>query len=154
MVNQVVSIATRTRKKSPAKKAPPKRKGREVKQTRFERGLTYTMAAFIPVMSLVIARSSGVLLTQGYPVLAGFGGFIAVMVLSVSLPHLAHAIGLVTASHQRVSWALAVAFDLGIVFAELTHSIGPDDLRILTLGMLISLTSMSAVLNGIAFTRR
>jgi len=130
-----------------------KSRGKEVKQSRFERTLTYIMAGFIPALSLTLARVAGLLHVGEFPYLSGFAAFIAITVLSVSLPHLAHAVKLITCSSKRVSWALAVAFDCGIVLSELVHATGPQNLHWVALGMLIALSCMSAVLNAIAFTR-
>jgi cation transport ATPase len=138
---------------SKAKRAR-KAHGKEVRQTRFERGLTITMAGFIPLLSLTLSRVTGVLFSNDQAPLAAFAAVITVTVLSVSLPHLAHAINLITQSGRRVSWALAVAFDLGIVLAEMVHVSGPTSLTAVSIIMLAALSIMSAVLNGIAFTRR
>lgn len=127
--------------------------GKEVRQTRFERGLTMTMAGFIPLLSLTLSRVAGVLFSNDQFELAAFAAVITVTVLSVSLPHLAHAIALITQSGRRVAWALAVAFDLGIVLAEMVHVSNTAGLTEVALVMLAALSLMSAVLNGIAFTR-
>jgi hypothetical protein len=145
----VVKLPTAAKTKVRARKAH----GKEVRQTRFERGLTITMAGFIPLLSLTLSRVAGVLFSEGSFALAAFAGVISVTVLSVSLPHLAHAIGLITQSSRRVSWALAIAFDLGIVLAEMVHVNGTPGLTEVAVIMLFALSLMSAVLNGIAFTR-
>lgn len=111
------------------------------------------MAAFIPGLSLTLSRVAGVLFSEGYVPLAAFAALITVTVLSVSLPHLAHAVRLITQSSNRVSWALAITFDLGIVLSELTHVAGPASLNSIAVLMLVALSVMSAVLNSIAFTR-
>lgn len=140
--------------KTSASKRARKAHGKEVRQTRFERGLTITMAAFIPLLSLTLSRVAGTLFSDGKLELAAFASVITVTVLSVSLPHLAHAIALITQSGRRVSWALAIAFDLGIVLAEMVHVSGTAGLTEVAIIMLVALSVMSAVLNGIAFTRR
>lgn len=145
----VVKLPTAAKTKVRARKAH----GKEVRQTRFERGLTVTMAGFIPLLSLTLSRIAGVLFSDGNTELAAFAAVITVTVLSVSLPHLAHAIGLITQSSRRVSWALAVAFDLGIVLAEMVHVSGTAGLTEVALILLVALSVMSGVLNCIAFTR-
>lgn len=139
----------------PAKKSPRKRTPRAVvARTNFDRWLTLTMAAFIPLMSLTTSRLAGVLYLDDSVELSALASVITLTVLSVSLPHLAHAIRLVTTSSKRVSWALAVAFDAGIVLAELVEVAGSPSLRGVAWAMLLALGVMSAVLNAIAFRRR
>jgi hypothetical protein len=139
----------------PSKKTPRKRAPRAaVVRNTFDRWLTLTMAAFIPLMSLVTSRFAGVLYIDEHVELAGLAAVITLTVLSVSLPHLAHAIRLVTTSSKRVSWALAIAFDAGIVLAELIEVAGSPSLRSYAWTMLLALGVMSAVLNAIAFRRR
>lgn len=142
----------------PAKKSSRKRAPRAPRvpaaRTNFDRWLTLTMAAFIPLMSLTTSRLSGVLYLDGAIELSGLASVITLTVLSVSLPHLSHAIRLVTNSSRRVSWALAVAFDAGIVLAELVEVAGSDSLRGVAWSMLVALGVMSAILNAIAFRRR
>jgi hypothetical protein len=149
--SSVVKLPT-AHTKSSSKRAR-KAHGKEVRQTRFERGLTITMAGFIPLLSLTLSRVTGVLFTDGKFELSAFAAVITITVLSVSLPHLAHAIALITQSGRRVSWALAVAFDLGIVLAEMVHVSGTAGLTEVSIIMLVALSVMSGVLNGIAFTR-
>jgi hypothetical protein len=154
-MNKALTIApaTKASKVSPKGRRAPKAHGKEVRQTRFDRGLTLTMAGFIPLLSLTLSRVTGTLFADNRFGLATFAAVITTTVLSVSLPHLSHAIGLITQSSKRVSWALAIAFDLGIVLAEMVHVAGSASLTEVAVIILFALSVMSAVLNYIAFTR-
>jgi uncharacterized membrane protein len=150
-----MSSTTAVARPKAAKKSPRKRTPRAViARTNFDRWLTLTMAAFIPLMSLTTSRVAGVLYLDRSIELSALASVITLTVLSVSLPHLSHAIRLVTGSSRRVSWALAIAFDAGIVLAELVEVGGSPSLRGVAWTMLLALGAMSAVLNAIAFRRR
>ena len=118
----------------------------------YRRGLTVALGVFIPLMSVATSKIAGTLAGGGHFVLAAFGAAIGVAVLAVSLSHLAWAIGDVTGSGPRASWALAVALDGGIVLCELVHvAAAGAGLALVCWAVLVVVAGFSMVLNCHAF---
>jgi len=82
-------------------------------------------------------------------------GLVAVVLIALSLAHLAHGIELVTRSPQWEAWAMAVGIDLGFVALELAKITANDrtmksiahSLNVAIVATLVG----SAVLNAFAF---
>lgn len=128
----------------------------KVSQTLFESVITYTMSGVIPLFTMVCARQAGAMFAEGNLILAIVASVLALTSLAVSLSHLARAISLITKTHIVASFALAVAFDGGIVLSELLHAFGDPRnviMHALAWAMLGCLTGLSGVLNWYAFTR-
>lgn len=123
-----------------------------VKPDRFKKRLTIALGVFIPLASLAMSKVAGTLASTGYYGLAVFGLMIGVAVLAVSLGHLAWAIGDVTGSTKKQSWALATALDCGIVLCEFCNVFAADTgLEWVCWSFLAATIGFSMVLNCYAF---
>lgn len=102
---------------------------------RFKLGMTVALGVGIPLLSLAL-----------------FALGLMLAVLGVSLSHLAWAIGDITGSGPRSSWALAVALDLSLVLCELCHvyatALGLEWVCFLVMG---AVATCSMALNVYAF---
>lgn len=113
--------------------------------------MTAVMSAVIPAFCTVFALVAGTCFEQGNHVLAVLGAIAVVLALTVSMPHLGHAIQLLTNSSERASWTLAIAFDMGVVLSEMARVMGPEEIRTVMTVTLFILMALSGVLNYIAF---
>jgi hypothetical protein len=90
---------------------------------------TILIGVMLPLFSLWLSYVAGCQVQagswQGYA-LGAFAVCLMGCCLAVSLNHLAWAIGDITRSPRKASWALAVAFDLILVLGELCHVAGPS----------------------------
>ncbi len=122
--------------------------------SRLEKMITIAMGCGIPLLSLSLSRLGGHLLATGTVVLGIVALALCVTVLGVSLSHLAWAIGQITKSNFWASWCLAVAVDLSLVLAELIGVTGAaHEVEGLRLGLMVSVTVASMILNCWAFLR-
>jgi hypothetical protein len=113
--------------------------------------MTGVMSAIIPLFGTVFAMVAGHCFRAGNLGLSAMGSVAVFLSLSVSMPHLAHAISLLTKSSKRASVTLAIAFDLGVVLSEAGRVFGPQDTHtVLTISLFV-LMGLSGVLNYIAF---
>jgi hypothetical protein len=119
------------------------------------RYLTIVMGCFIPALSYFLSLSAGTMIVEGGATnytLAGFAFVLMAAVLGVSLPHLASAIRDITHSGPRLSWLLAVAFDLTLVFCELAHSLSTaHSIGWVLVAFMVATSVLSAGLNCWAF---
>lgn len=114
--------------------------------------LTRAMGALIPILSLTTTHVGGTLFRSGHLWVAAFVALVGLASLSVSLGHVAGAIRTITGSTSRVSWSLAVAFDLSLVAAELTLVTASDTgLTLVCWCIIVSVGLLSAALNTYAF---
>lgn len=122
------------------------------KPSKFKISLTITLGTAIPLLSLALSSVAGTLASKGHFALSGFAFFLMAAVLSVSLPHLAHAIGEITNSPKLASWALAIALDLSLVLCELVSTWASDSgVGGITITVTASVCVISQVLNCWAF---
>lgn len=118
---------------------------------RVKTGATVTMGAFIPLLSLGLSHAGGTLVGH-HRALAGMSFGLMGCVLVVSLSHLAWAIGDITRSPWWASWLLAVAFDLCLVFGELTNvSATAAGLGVVVTAIMVAVAGLSMFLNCWAF---
>ncbi len=108
------------RKKKPATPRTPTPKPPRI-LARFKLGMTVALGVGIPLLSLAMSRLGGSLAIGEVYLLSLLAFGLMLAVLGVSLSHLAWAIGNITRSAARPSWALAIALDLSLVLCELVH---------------------------------
>lgn len=114
--------------------------------------ITVAMGCGIPLLSLVLSHLGGSLLADGSELLGLLALVLCVSVLIVSLSHLAWAIGDITKSRTSANWCLAITVDMSLVLAELVGVFGtPEGVELLRVGLMVSVTIASMVLNCWAF---
>jgi len=118
---------------------------------RFRTGMTVALGVGIPLLSLALSKIGGTLALEGQPLLSAFAALLMLSVLTVSLSHLAWAIGNITGADKRASWALAVSLDLTLVLCELVRVFAPLDLGWVCLLLMASVAGFSMSLNVYAF---
>jgi len=135
------------------KTAKPRKARKPASKTvsRARQVITVTLGCGIPCLSLALSSIGGRLLAEGHSVLGVAALLLCATVLSVSLSHLAAAIGDITRSQLWQSWCLAGAIDLSLVLGELAGVSGFQCCIVAI--VMVSVTLVSALLNCWAFMR-
>ncbi len=146
-----VGKAKRTRAKPAGR--PVQRKAMVSAAPRLALWVTTGMGVGIPALTLSLTTVAGALATKGHGALSGAVLGVTATVLTVSLTHLAWAIGDITRSSKWASWALAIAVDLSIVLSEAVHVSAPGVCDTLSTSVMVAVTAASMALNVWAFLR-
>lgn len=114
---------------------------------------TWLLGFVVPFMSLALSNMFGAFFSIN-PIIAGCCAIGVITILSVSLPHLVTSIMDISGTPKRLAWALAIAFDSGIVLAEVALTFVAE-MPLLTRGICIAIlvgaTTISGLLNVWAF---
>jgi hypothetical protein len=155
-MDQLLNGAANRLPRAPKARKPRKAsKGKAMvpKAPRLALGITVGAGIGIPALTLGLSTMAGHLASAGHYLPAAAALAIGCTVLTVSLAHLAWAIGDITRSPCWASWLLAVAVDCSIVLSETVAVAAPGVCDGLSAAILITVTAASMALNVWAFLR-
>lgn len=157
MSSNVTAINTKkpVAKRAPRKKAAVKAKPIAVVTNERNRArATWILGFVVPLMSLALSNMFGEFWIKGNFYIAGVAGLGVLTILSVSMRHLVASITDISGTPKKLSWALAVAFDSGIVLSEVALTFVADMsilTKIVCVLVLLGATLISSLLNVWAF---
>ncbi|MDY3554222.1 hypothetical protein R5W24_003341 [Gemmata sp. JC717] len=139
------------------RRSPKKKKTATPARTAADRiklSATLVMGIVIPLLSLGLSNAGGMLARNDHNALAVLAFGLMGCVLTVSLSHLAWAVGDITKSPRWASWLLAITFDMVLVLAELCHvSAEAAGVGTVVATMMVAVAMLSMFLNCWAFLK-
>lgn len=121
--------------------------------SRFGDVMTVTFGLFVPAVSYALSKAAGTAYMSDYAGVAYGLLALIIVVLAVSLTHVAEAVEHITGSSKFISIATAVTLDVTLVAMEAMHATIAHELHIETLtgGLAVAICLVSAAANVYAF---
>lgn len=146
--NEAIAVNVKTRKSVSKSKSKP-----VMTTTAYRHAQCYVFGAGIPALVLGCATLGGDYLLAGYNVLGiSFVG-LCLILLSLSLSHVAESLHHIFGGDRWASWTMAIACDLSIVACEMSAVFAPGVSIIVRTAVMVGVSLASVYLNTTALIR-
>lgn len=149
--NEAIAVNVKSRKsasKSKGSKGKPTMSAANYRHVR-----CYLFGAFIPALVLAFSTLGGSYLLAGHTLPGVAFVVLCIVLLSLSLSHVAESLHVIFGGEKWGAWTMAVVCDLGIVACELCSVFAPDVSVVVRGLVMVGVTLASVYLNTSALIR-